>query len=123
MKAMPPPHRRPLAHRHHVEVHPNGSQFREPLWNRAHVLLPELAPFRQIVKIWHGETSGDSIACRYWDRWGMLNCSITAAGFGPAGALACTRVGVLPTMQNGWHELSCDRRGVALWLGGEYRVP
>jgi hypothetical protein len=71
----------------------------------------------------NGDGSDDAIACRYWDRWGVLNCSITAAGVGPAGALACTRVGVLQTMQNGWHELSCGRRGVAVWSEGEYSVP
>jgi hypothetical protein len=64
----------------------------------------------------------DEVSCRFWDRWGVLNCTITAAGQGEVGTLACPRIGILPTMQNGWHELTCGRRSVAAWSEGEYRV-
>ena len=71
----------------------------------------------------NADGSPDEITCRFWDRWGLLNCTITAAGLGLVGTLACPRIGVLPTTQNGWHELACGRRGVAIWSEDEYRVP
>ncbi|WP_439604332.1 hypothetical protein [Shinella sp.] len=67
----------------------------------------------------NADGSPDAITCRFWDRWGLLNCTITAAGLGPVGTLACPRIGVLPTTQNGWRELTCGRRGVAIWSEGE----
>jgi len=71
----------------------------------------------------NGDGSPDEITCRFWERWGLLNCTVSAAGLGPIGTLACPRIGVLPTTQNGWHELSCGRRDVAVWSQGEYRMP
>jgi hypothetical protein len=65
----------------------------------------------------------DEVSCRFWDRWGVLSCTITAAGLGEVGTLACARIGILPTTQNGWHELTCGRRSVVAWSEGEYRVP
>lgn len=42
----------------------------------------------------------DEVIRRFWDRWGVSSCTITAAGLAEVGTLACARIGILPT--KGW---------------------
>ena len=63
----------------------------------------------------------DTIQCEIWERWGSLLCSLPL----PSGEVqristGCDRFGVLPTVQNGYHELVCNNDLVIFFDGSAW---
>jgi len=63
----------------------------------------------------------DTLECKYWARWGTLNCEINSSLHGQGvDAPTCDRVGVLSTKTNGMNDLVCRRRDVFVFDGKGY---
>lgn len=58
----------------------------------------------------------ETLVCSYWERWQSVNCTSeqipTPAKLGFDLQIGCTRVGILASVTNGFHDLVCDRSKV-----------
>lgn len=58
----------------------------------------------------NGDQKLDALRCHWWERWGLLSCSIeTSTGILVGGIPGCNRVGILSTTTSGMSDLVCDR--------------
>ena len=55
----------------------------------------------------------DSLACKYWRRWGAVTCDIYSSVFGEVSmSTGCNRVGVLESTTEGLSDLVCNRNSI-----------
>lgn len=71
-----------------------------------------------------GDGKKDRLAGTLWERWGRIFWHTSHADGGGAvgGDLACKRIGVLPEITHGVHDLVCDFDTRLRWTGWGYQV-
>lgn len=64
----------------------------------------------------------DRMKCSYWERWGDLVCSfeLTRLGIGKLDT-SCNRIGILPSVTDGVHDIVCNNHNLYSWSATESR--
>ena len=64
----------------------------------------------------------DVMDCKYWDRWGAVQCDITTSAKGEVTfGLGCDRLGILETSTDGLSDIICNRRSIVKYSADENR--
>ena len=102
-----------------VAKHYNNAQLEAVI----EVTAEELAQINNKVLELDLDSDGeaDSLACKYWRRWGAVTCDISSSVFGEVPMkTGCNRFGVLASSTNGMRDLVCDRNSIIKFNGKKY---
>lgn len=81
------------------------------------------SPRRQISYDLNDDGIEDRINMEYWDRWGAMAWDVeisNAEDFDPS--LACKRIGVLASKNNGFNDIVCNQNRIYSWNGSTYEA-